>query len=314
MQIAGLDIGGTKCAVLVGQIQEGGELRIIRKEVFATGTASQSLEKIYGILDPWMSTYRPESIGISCGGPLDSRPGVILNPPNLYGWKDVPIAEELQARYGVPARLENDANACAVAEWKFGAAQGAENIIFLTCGTGLGAGIILNGHLISGTSGMTGEVGHIRLSNYGPVGYGKAGSFEGFCSGSGIAQLGRLRYWEGLQQGRKSQWVQDIKELDSLTAKSIAQAASAGDETARAVLEESAVWMGRGLAILVDLLNPQTIVLGSVYARCCDMKSPGIMEELAREALPQSLADCTVVPAGLGDEIGDYAALSLAVL
>lgn len=78
---------------------------------------------------------------------------MILNPPNLYGWKDVPIAEELQARYGVPARLENDANACAVAEWKFGAAQGAENIIFLTCGTGLGAGIILNGHLISGTSG-----------------------------------------------------------------------------------------------------------------------------------------------------------------
>ena len=117
-----------------------------------------------------------------------------------------------------------------------------------------------------------------------------------------------------MQQGRKSQWVQDIKDLDSLTAKSIAQAARAGDETARAVLEESAVWMGRGLAILVDLLNPQILVLGSVYARCWDMMFPGIMRELAKEALPQSLADCSIVPAGLGDEIGDYAALSLAIL
>ena len=314
MQIAGLDIGGTKCAVLMGQIQEDGELRMIRKEIFTTEAAGQSLETIYGILDPWMSTYHPEAIGISCGGPLNSRTGVILNPPNLYGWENVPIVEELQARYGVPARLENDANACAVAEWKFGAAKGAENVIFLTCGTGLGAGIIINGHLISGTSGMAGEVGHIRLSNYGPAGYGKVGSFEGFCSGGGIAQLGRLRYLEGLQQGRKSQRVQDIKDLDSLTAKSIAQAARAGDETARAVLEESAAWMGRGLAILVDLLNPQILVLGSVYARCCDMMFPGIMRELAKEALPQSLADCSIVPAGLGDEIGDYAALSLAIL
>ena len=213
MQIAGLDIGGTKCAVLMGQIQEDGELRMIRKEIFTTEAAGQSLETIYGILDPWMSTYHPEAIGISCGGPLNSRTGVILNPPNLYGRENVPIVEELQARYGVPARLENDANACAVAEWKFGAAKGAENVIFLTCGTGLGAGIIINGRLISGTSGMAGEVGHIRLSNYGPAGYGKVGSFEGFCSGGGIAQLGRLRYLEGLQQGRKSQWVQDIKDL-----------------------------------------------------------------------------------------------------
>ena len=314
MYIAGLDIGGTKCAVLIGETREDGTLDIVRKEAFATMDADSSLSRVFGILDEWMVRFRPASVGISCGGPLNSRTGVILNPPNLPGWENVPIAGLLSARYAVPVKLENDANACAAAEWKFGAGKGADNVIFLTCGTGLGAGIIAGGQLYAGTSGMAGEVGHIRLSSYGPAGYGKAGSFEGFCSGAGIAQLGKLRYLERLQRGQKTEWILEAGQLDAITAKSIAQAARDGDEMARAVLEESAAWMGRGLAILVDILNPQVIVLGSVYARCWDLMFPAVMRELTREALAESLADCSVVPAGLGDSIGDYAALSLATL
>lgn len=126
MNVVGIDIGGTKCAVILGQMSSGGD-----------------------------------------------------------------IVEFFEHQFSIPAAIQNDANACALAEWKFGAGRGTQNIIFLTFGTGLGAGLILDGKLYSGTNDNAGEVGHIRLDNFGPVGYGKAGSFEGFCSGSGIAQLAR---------------------------------------------------------------------------------------------------------------------------
>src|SRR5690606_15592063 len=129
------------------------------------------------------------AIGISCGGPLDSRRGVILSPPNLPGWDRIPVVEVFQQAFKVPVALQNDANAGALAEWLWGAGRGSHNMIFLTFGTGMGAGLILNGQLYSGTNDLAGEVGHIRLAPDGPVGYGKAGSFEGFCSGGGIKQL-----------------------------------------------------------------------------------------------------------------------------
>lgn len=122
-----------------------------------------------------------KKVGISCGGPLNSTAGIIEGPPNLPGWNNVKIADILTSHYGVFASLQNDANACAVAEWKFGAGKGAQNMIFLTFGTGLGAGLILNGRLYSGTNDNAGEIGHIRLEEFGPSGYGKSGSFEGFA-------------------------------------------------------------------------------------------------------------------------------------
>lgn len=133
-------------------------------------------------------------IGISCGGPLDSRRGVILSPPNLPGWDEVPVKAYFERETGAPAMLRNDADACAVAEWRYGAGRGCRNMVFLTFGTGFGAGLILNGALYSGSCDMAGEIGHIRAPGdpaYRPVGYGKSGSFEGYCSGGGIAELGR---------------------------------------------------------------------------------------------------------------------------
>ena len=127
------------------------------------------------------------AIGISCGGPLNSKKGVILSPPNLPGWDNIEIVNIIKDRLDVPAKLQNDANACALAEWKYGAGRGSNNMIFLTFGTGFGAGLILDGRLYNGVNCMSGEIGHVRLTEYGPVGYGKAGSCEGYCSGGGIA-------------------------------------------------------------------------------------------------------------------------------
>ena len=152
--------------------------------------------------------------------------------------------------------LQNDANACAVAEWKFGAGRGAENMVFMTFGTGLGAGLILNGKLYSGTNDNAGELGHIHLDKFGPVGYGKAGSFEGFCSGGGLAQLGYVKALEKVQCGEYPMYFKRGMTMADITAKTGADAAVAGDETAIEVYRICGEYLGRGLSVVIDLLNP----------------------------------------------------------
>lgn len=130
------------------------------------------------------------AIGISCGGPLDSRRGIVFSPPNLPGWDKVPITKFFSERFHVPCFLQNNANACVLAEWKWGNGKNLDNVVFPTFGTGMGAGLILNGKLYEGAKGLAGEIGHMRLARHGPVGYGKAGSFEGVCSGGGDSAIG----------------------------------------------------------------------------------------------------------------------------
>lgn len=311
MFLAGVDIGGTKCAVSVGMLKEDASIDILYRKQFPTDSCAQSIQKIFALLDDTQKSEMPYSkIGISCGGPLDVKNGTILNPPNLPGWEGTPIVSMLQQRYQVPVRLMNDANACALAEWRYGAGKMAPNMAFLTCGTGLGAGLILNGQLYEGGHGMAGELGHIRLTDYGPVGYGKAGSFEGLCSGSGIADLGRLRAVENLQRGTVCQYCPSLDDIGAVSAKSIAQWARKGDLLAMDVLLESARWMGRGLAIIADLLDLDRIVLGGVYARCWDLISHAVADTFFREALTQTR--CPIVPAALGESVGDYSALCVA--
>ena len=307
--LLGLDIGGTKCGVVIGDAE-----KIWKAEKMPTDHAIPPvamLEKLMDKAEEMMAGEKPEAIGISCGGPLDSKTGVILSPPNLPGWDEVAVAELLTARFGAPAHLENDANACALAEWRYGAGKGAENMVFLTFGTGLGAGLILNGKLYAGTNDMAGEAGHIALSPFGPAGYGKAGSFEGFCSGGGIAQLARTLAEESIQNGVRPQYFPTPDTV--ITARSVAEAALAGDPTALRVYELCGEMLGRGLAILVDLFNPQVIVIGSVFARAEALLRPSMEKTLCKEALPRALAVCTVKPAALGDSIGDYAALAAAL-
>ncbi len=317
----GFDIGGTKCAAVLGEHENGGLCRIRNKIRFETKpergwqavteqlfTAAETLLAQEGLVPAQVA-----ACGISCGGPLDSKTGVILSPPNLPGWDHVPLVRLTQERLGVPTRLQNDANACALAEWRFGAGQGSDNMVFLTFGTGMGAGLILNGRLYTGANDYAGEVGHIRLSDDGPLGYGKAGSFEGFCSGGGIARFSKQIVLSQLQKGIRPSFCRSEAELDRVTAGSVALAAEQGDETAVQIYERCGESLGRGLAILIDVLNPDTIVIGSIYARSSALLSEKMNEAIRREALPGAAAACRVVPAALGEAIGDYAALGVAM-
>lgn len=179
----GVDIGGTKTAVVIAD-----ELPAMRARVEFPTLPQEGPERAIAhikhsirevLRSTGIDTARLGGIGVSCGGPLSQKAGVIQAPPNLATWIDVPITSILQEEFGLPCRLENDADAGAMAEFRFGAGRGAQNMIFLTMGTGLGAGIIADGRLIRGAAGQAGEIGHVRLSADGPVGYHKAGSVEG---------------------------------------------------------------------------------------------------------------------------------------
>lgn len=315
MLLLGFDIGGTKCAAVTA-LWDGENITILKKEKCPTDltvTPEVMLDRLMGMADGILDGT-PDAIGISCGGPLDDRAGVILGPPNLPGWDHVEIVALVEAHYGVKAHLQNDANACAVAEWKFGAGRGTRNMAFLTFGTGLGAGLILDGKLYSGTNGNAGEVGHMRLAPDGPIGFGKRGSFEGFCSGGGIAQLGYTMAKEAVAAGKSPAYFLAGMTASDVTAKTVGDAAEAGDETALAVYRTSGEYLGRGLAFMIDILNPDRIVIGSIFTRSRDLLWEAAKQEIEREALAPAAACCTVVPAELGEAIGDYAAIATALL
>lgn len=312
----GVDIGGTKCAVCLGKVEEGSVQILHRCPPLPTAqySVAEMLEALAAAcrMCADLSPEAPKAIGISCGGPLDSRRGRILSPPNLIGWDDIAITDYLAQRLGLPAYLCNDANACALAEWQLGAGKGTENMLFLTFGTGLGAGMILNGRLYEGTTDNAGECGHIRLANWGPSGYGKMGSFEGFCSGGGIAQLAQTMVREELQQGKKPGLCPNSEELDTLTAEKVAKAARGGDPLAIRIYEKVGTMLGFGLSILIDILNPQRIVIGSIFTRAQDLLWPAAEAVIRTESLSLSREACEVVPAGLTESVGNIAALTVA--
>ncbi len=314
--LAGIDIGGTKCAVTLGETTDIG-LKVLSKRRFPTpDTPKQTLTTMMRSLDELLAETgiaAPDAIGISCGGPLDSKRGLILSPPNLPGWDKVDVVTPLHERFAVPVKLQNDANACALAEWQWGAGKGFKNVIFLTFGTGMGAGLILDGRLYSGTNDMAGEVGHMRLEPDGPVGYGKAGSFEGYCSGGGIAQLARTMAAEALEAGQAPAFAPTSSDLDNVTAETVGQAAQQGDPLALEVFAAVGRQLGRALAVLVDILNPERIIIGSIYPRQLAVLEPTVGQILRAEALPRSLSVCEVVPSGLGEAVGDLASLSVAL-
>ena len=299
--LTGIDIGGTKCAVISGSADG----KVKEKIVIPTTSYKETLEKICCALEK-IGVGR--SIGISCGGPLDEKRGIILAPPNLPDWTDVPIVDMLQKEYGVPTAIRNDANACALAEWKFGAGIGTENLVFLTFGTGLGAGLILNGRLYSGSRGMAGEVGHIRLSDHGPAGYGKVGSFEGFCSGAGLYELGRAFAREYIQRGEFPSFIKN-GEINDFSVADMATAARNGDRCAAEVFNVCAEMLGRGLAVIADILDPEMIIIGSVFARCRDLLEARALEIMKKESLCR---DCKIEIPKFGESIGDAAALAVA--
>lgn len=291
MQIIGIDIGGTKCAVSVLRAGVVREMARFATRDFAT--TFRRLQQEVQTLAPGPDVV----FGISCGGPLDAKRGVILCPPNLPGWVDIAICPAFTEVFGGRAFLMNDANASALAEWHFGAGRGCQHMVFLTAGTGMGAGLILNGRLYEGATGDAGEVGHLRLRPDGPLGFGKYGSFEGFCSGGGIARLAVELGWK--QPGA--------------TLKDIAAAAAAGDALALRVMDVAGERLGEALAVLIDTLNPERIILGGFFPRCGELLRPAMNRALAAESLPGPLAACRILPAVLGETIGSNAAIAVAL-
>lgn len=305
----GMDIGGTKCAVVIAEKSASGIKDKIRFDTVSErgwrAVVDELIASAQALLERnAINTGDVLACGVSCGGPLDSEKGIIMRPPNLPDWDNVPLADIVSERLGIPCKVRNDADACALAEWKFGAGRGCNNMIFLTFGTGMGAGLILNGKLYTGANGMAGEVGHIRIDADGPVGYGKAGSFEGYCSGAGIAAMSKkmLSIYNG---------VTTIPQND-VTAKTVAQAATGGDKLAGAIYRRCGEKLGLGLSILIDILNPERIVIGSIFQRSGRLLLESMTEVIKKEALPVSAQACQIVPAMLGDDIGDFAAIGVA--
>jgi len=315
MYLIGVDIGGTKCRVSLA-LERQEELEFVSygeahatKEFAPTEMLNVLLEDVQNFIN--QAREKPAAIGISCGNPLDQKRGLILSPPNLSGWDNIPVTEFFSNAAGIPAFLQNDADAGALAEWKFGAGKDADSLVFITFGTGFGAGLILNGRLYSGASGMAGEIGHVRLSEYGPPGYGKTGSFEGFCSGGGIAMYARSVAEAEFQKGKRPAFCPSREDMEKISARSVGNAAERGDPLAVEIYAEVGRKLGQALAIIIDLLNPELIIIGSIFTRSKNELWPYAEEVIKREALPNSMETCRVVPSLLGDEIGNYAAVTI---
>jgi len=297
--ILGLDIGGTKTAVILGS-QRG---EILWRMQFLT-RPERGFKIVFAELTTNIATalrsaqQTVAAISVSIGGPLDVLNGIIKSPPNLPGWTNIPLKELLAERFALPVYVEHDGNAGALAEFYFGAGRNFRNIIFITMGTGFGAGLILNGQLYRGASDCAGEIGHIRIAEDGPRCYGKAGSLEGFGSGTGIAKLAQMMY--------PAIWNESATVID------IYNKHQAGLNEAREVFERAGFYLGRGLAILADTLNPERIILGGIGMRLGEALLAPAKRVFYEEALPQAAEVCEIVPAQLGEAIGDIASLCAA--
>lgn len=304
----GIDIGGTKCAASIGN-SDG---RILGQRKFPTPRlAEEALRLLLQQAQVLLNEHGGvEAVGIVCGGPLNRATGQVLSPPNLPGWDNVPVTAYFSDRLGLPAFLQNDANGGAVAEWLYGAGKGSRNMMFCTMGTGFGCGLILEGRLFEGTNGNAGELGHVRLSRQGPAGYGKTGSVEGWCSGGGIAQLAEMRIETCRAQGDQT----ELLKCKQLTAHAVAAAAENGDIVALEIFSEVSHRLGTALSLAVDLLNLEKVVIGGIFARRESLIRPSMEAAMAEECLPGAMAVCEVLPAALGESIGDVAALTVAQL
>jgi glucokinase len=261
--VLGVDIGGTKVAV--GLVDaEGGILTQQRKPMIATGTAEAGLDAVIAAIDSVLSTEgdKVRGIGICAPGPLDPKTGVVLDPPNLPCWRNFPLAEKISAKYRVPVKVDNDANAAALAETRWGAARGYRFVFYATIGTGIGSGIVLDGAIYYGKTGAAGEGGHVSIDYKGPVcNCGKRGCIEVLASGTAIGARARARLVS--EPSRKSA-ILDLANghLSSVTSEKVAQAYTQGDTLAGEILSETVDLLIPWLGNIVDLLDPDVLVFG----------------------------------------------------
>lgn len=309
----GIDIGGTKLAVCLGDEN----LNIVKKKRYlhnhklsAEENCEIMLNGIYEMISELeLSLVDITSVGISGGGPLDYREGCFFYPEHMPKWSRFNVVAFFKEKLKIDTYILNDANACALAEWKYGAGKGFSNIVFLTMGTGLGAGIILNNALYQGGCGMAGEIGNWRIANTGVTMRGKVGCVESFCSGAGILANAKQKYSQ-LQESEKQKT--HLKDIDTVTTKDIFALSAQGDEFCQTIVSEVAVMLGKTLSLIIDFLNPDAIIIGSIYVRVQSQLETLVKDVIAQEALDITHTHCMILPAQLNENVGDVAALMVA--
>jgi len=308
----GVDLGGTKLLSVVAredgailgrdrrltEAADGPEAvvrRIVESARTAAAAAGVDLERIAGV-------------GVAAPGPIDVEAGVVTTPPNLPGWKNVPLAHLLEQDLGRPALLENDANAAAYGEFRHGAARGCRHTLFVTVSTGIGGGLILDGRLYRGASGGAGEVGHMAMAADGRrCGAGHPGCLEALASGTAIARQAE----EAVAAGRLPRTAALSAAAPPLEAETVFDAAERGEAEARAIIESAGRWFGFGLATMTNVFNPEVIVLGGGLLRMGEMYLGPARAAMRERTFTQAYDDVRLVEGELGEAAGALGIIAL---
>jgi glucokinase len=307
-RVLGVDIGGTKIAVGIVD-GDGRILAHVRKPMVANDTAEAGLKAVIDAIDAGLGTEQVHRIGICAPGPLDPRSGVILNPPNLPCWRNFPLADKLSQTYHMRVKIDNDANAAALAETRWGAARGYRYVFYATIGTGIGTGIVSDGHIYHGKTGSAGEGGHVSIDYRGPrCRCGKRGCIEILAAGPAIGERARKKFAGDpftVDQSRRSV-ILDLAKGDAaaITSEIVGQAYAAGDALAREILEETAELLTAWLGNIVDLLDPDVVVMGGGVAAMLAPFLNEIKRELPRWTVNPHAAEIPLVMAHYGAEAG----------
>ena len=301
----GIDVGGTNVKIALvdtkGKIVYSNSVPT-RAEMGYEYTVNNIKQAIYDLLkETKLTTKDIEGIGFGFPGQVDYKAGIVRNAPNIPGWVEVPIAKLIEDEFKVPTRVDNDVRCAALGELKYGAGKGCENLICITVGTGIGSGLILNGKLVRGASNAAGEIGHIKLQmNDGPIcGCGDTGCLEAFASGPSIVAMA-----EDYIKGGKSTKFREMASGGQITPYIVCEAAKAGDPVAQRIFTITGEYIGIGLASVVNLLNPERIIIGGGVADAGDLLLAPLTETLKKRAMKIAGSAVEVVPAQLGNTAG----------
>ena len=308
--IVGVDIGGTN--IVVGAVPwEGGEVVALRSlptqpengAMAVVARVAGMVEEVLTRLEAEHGVSRGEVAGVGVGspGPLNRKTGVVINTPNL-GWRDFPLRDLVVEAVGLPATLDNDANCATFGEWWLGAGRGYSSLVGITLGTGIGGGLIMNGELVHGASDAAGEIGHMTIDFTGrKCKCGNYGCLEAYCSGPNIAARAR----EGIESGTESILATLVDgQLDRITAATVYEAVVLEDDYANEVMVETAKILAAGIANLINILNPEAVVIFGGVTRAGDHLFVPLRAEVRRRAFRTSADACTILPAALPETAG----------
>jgi glucokinase len=308
--LVAVDLGGTNLRAALFTDETPPPLKISKQPTPASEGVEAVIKSLIATIEEvMMEDQQPACIGIGAPGPLDPSRGVIIEAPNLPGWENIALAEKIERHFEIPVILGNDANLAALGEWRHGAGHGAANLIYLTISTGIGGGIIINNQLLLGEQGVGAELGHVTIDPAGPIcSCGQPGHIEAVASGTALAE----QAIDALNSGRTSS-LQSIWETGKLTAKDVGRAAQAGDELACDLVERIGKTIGRYVADLTHIFNPEIIVIGGGVSQLGELLFNPIRAGVRKFALsPIYYQHLEIVPAALGDDAGLIGAMVLA--